>query len=403
MTRARPLSRSPSAPGLALFLLALWTVVACGAAKPAPVAPVPADIAIVSQWIMALQYTDKARPSYGAVRAHHTPGYTAPDGKRYFHVMPYDANLGLWGLLRAPVPGNTVVAQRWITWYLRHLNMRGTPPGVVYDHWYLADGSGETTCPPGIRSAECDFDDASDSAAATFLGLVWAYYQADRGGSARFLTAPGTKEKLETVAGVMLALQQDDGLDWAKASYRAKYLMDNSEVYWGLHSMAQLEASLYRDGAAAARYGAAAAKVRDGIMNSLYDPATRLFRIAKFEDGKYAAPTLSKWYPDTVAQVWPQLFGVIAPDSPLARTAMAALNENWGGGAHPDWTNAVVDPGGFLWPSIGYAALQSGDRTRAARHLQFVRDRKFPRGPDDTGFAFPFSVADGGWLLLTLS
>ena len=345
-------------------------------------------------WIKSLQYTGEGLPSFGAVKIHHTPGHIAPDQAAYFRVVPYNSNLGLLGLLRTPGVGGRLITERWIDWYLSHLDLVGVPPGVVYDHWYLADGTGETTCPPGIAPALCDYDDASDSYAATFLGVVWAYYQA--GGSAAFLSAAGNKQKFETIAEVILALQQPDGLTWARDDWHVKYLMDNSEVFWGLWSMARLEAEVFGDPAAAQRYQDAAEQVRNGIFDSLYNPGTSLYRVAKHADGTYVEADLNVWYPGTVALVWPHLLGVTEGDAPMAQAQMDALNESWDGSPNDDWTSQVVDPTGFLWPSIGQAALLAGDGDRAAAHAAFVRGLTFPT------FDGLFTVDDGGWLLMTL-
>lgn len=359
------------------------------------------DIATVAKWMMNLQYTNRALPSYGALKVHHTAGHTAPDGAKYFRVVPYQVNLGVRGLLRTSVADRHQTARRWMNWYLQHLNLKGTPPGLVYDHWYLADGTGETTCPPGIAPALCDFDDASDSAAATFLGMAWEYCEI--GGDTDFFQAAGHKAKLETIADVMLALQQEDGLAWAKNSYRAKYVMDNSEVYWGLHAMSRLESAVFGDGRAAKKYEAAAQRVRDGIHKSLLDAKSGLYHVAKHENGAVDAARLDVWYPDATAQVWPLLFGVVDAASAPAKVTMASINHIWDGDPQPDWSARPVDAAGFTWTSIAYASVLVGNKARARAHTAFVKALKFPQTPDEAGFATSFTIIDGGWLLLTLS
>ena len=361
------------------------------------------DIQTVAHWVLGLQYTNSALPSYGAVKIHHTPGLVAPNGDAYFHVVPYQTNLGLRGLLHAPVEGKVQAAETWIGWYLRHLKMSGAPPGVVYDHWYRADGTGETTAPPGLSPALANFDDASDSCAATFLGLVRTYYEEGGNRAAAFLRAPGLKQKLETVATVMLALQQPDSLCWAKSSYRVKYLMDNSEVYWGLSSLALLEADLYGDSTASRTYRQAATRVQNAILSSLYNARTGLYRVARFSSRSVTDANLNEWYPGTVALAWPHLFGVTDAHSPLTQAQMAALDQSWGGGVHPDWSTHVVDPSGFPWASAAYASLLAGDCARARAHTEMVKQLKLPASPQDTGCTWPFAVDDAGWLLLTLT
>jgi hypothetical protein len=213
----------------------------------------------------------------------------------------------------------------------------------------------------------------------------------------------GIKRKLETIAGVIRRLQRADGLTWARDDYHVKYLMDNSEVYRGLRAMARLEAQVFGDRKAARRYAVAARRVRHGIFQSLFDESTGLYYVAKFEGGNTQPANLNQWYPGTVAIAWPHLFGVTAGDSDIAQAQMAALNDSWDGDSNPDWTTTIVDSSQFLWPSVGYAALLAGDCERARRHANFVKGSKFPNEDDPTGFAWPFVVDDGGWLLRTLS
>ena len=388
----------------AVLGLVLWAhlgVDPAGADRPGD----PAAIQTVADWIIGLQYNAEKLPSYGAVKIHHGPGYIDPQGY-YFRVLPYSANLGLVGLLQAPVEDKLEIAERWIDWYLGHLDMNSQPPGRVYDHWYRADGTDETTAPSGCDNHDpsrpnCDWDDATDSYAATFLGLVETYYQ--EGGSDAFLQRPGVEKQLEAIAGVILALQQADGLTWAKADYRVKFLMDNSEVYWGLKAMARLKSEVFGDRRGARTYEKAARKLRQGMQKYLFDRKSRRYHVARFEDGSVQPADLDQWYPGSVALAWPHLFGVTSPRSSRPRIQMRLLNASWDGSPNPDWSTNLVDLSGFPWTSIGYAALLVGDQERTRRHARLVQQLKFPSAADPVGFAWPFAVDDGGWLLRTLS
>lgn len=212
------------------------------------------------------------------------------------------------------------------------------------------------------------------------------YYQ--EGGSVDFFHAEGNREKLETVAGVILALQDRDGLTWAKDNWRVKYLMDNSEVYWGLKSMANLEKEVFDDNKAARKYERAAKKVRNGIRKSLFNRRAGLYRVAKFDNGSYQEADLNSWYPGTVALAWPHLFGVIKGKSKTAQNQMEAINANW------DWTSQSSD--GSPWASIGQAALVAGDQAGASRQANLILE-------EFADFHYPFTVDDAGFLISTLS
>lgn len=353
------------------------------------------DIDTIASWIQELQYTNPAHASYGAIRIHHTPGYIDPDGNAYYLVSPYNAHLAVLGLLDSDVEGSLEEAEKWISWYLNHLNMNVIPEGIVFDHWYLEDGTGETTSPAGIDPYYSDFDDVSDSNAALLLQIAYKYYE--KGGNVAFLTVDGKKEKLEIVANVVLSLRDpDDGLTWGKATWPVKYLMDNCEVYLGLSSMEKLERDVFGDKNASKVYKIAAKKVKSGIQNELYNDAISLYRYAKFENGTYAEADLNVWYPGTIHLAWPHLFGVIEPQGRRAQIQMSKLNDSWDGDPNPDWATGVIDESGFTWPSIGYAALLAGDNARAQAQADLVINMKLP------DFPYPFTVDEAGWLLRML-
>jgi hypothetical protein len=346
------------------------------------------DIQYLADWIAGLQYDNPKLPSFGAITIHHTPGFMDAEGFTYFDVVPYTVNLAVAGLLETDVPGKLTLAQNWIRWYLSHLNKDGS----ISNHWYRADGSGEATCLVKGDRFLCDYADAADTTAATFLGMLWAYHEA--GGDAKFLKEYRTS--IEKVAGLVLSLQQKDGLTWASNDIRTKLLMNNSEVYWGLRSMADLVHSLF-DKKQAPRYDGAARRVRHGIHESLYNRKARLYRIAEFENGAVLDANLEQWYVGTVTILWPQLFGVVDERSSRAKRQRDTVNRSWDGNPNPDWTAALADPDGFVWTSVGYAALQGGDCARARTHANFVRAQKFPN------MDWPWTVEDAGWLLRTLN
>jgi hypothetical protein len=373
------------------YISILGTIILLGL----PASSMASDIDVVANWIQQLQYRNPAYPSNGAIRIHHTPGHIDPYGNAYYLVSPYNAHLAVLGLLDSDVEGSLEVAEKWISWYLGHLNMHCIPEGIVLNHWYLEDGSGETTAPAGIDPYYVDFDDASDSYAALLLAVAYKYYA--KGGSVAFLTSDRIKEKLEIVVNVVLSLQDPiDGLTWGKATWPVKYLMDNCEVYLGLKSMEKLERDVYGDRKASNVYKTAAKKVKNGIQNELYNDAVSLYRYAKFEDGTYAEADLNVWYPGTAHLAWPHLFEVIEPQELTAQNQMSELNNRWDGDPKPDWTRDVIDKKGFTWPSIGYAALLAGDSPRAQACAALIVYLKLP------DFPYPFTVDEAGWLLRTL-
>jgi hypothetical protein len=342
-----------------------------------------------AEWIAGLQFAQAGLPSAGALPIHHTAGFVDATGVPYFDVVPYSANLAVAGLLKAPVAGRLEVAEAWIRWVLAHL----TPAGTIRRHWYRADGTGETTCVLAGTPGLCDDEDAQDTTAGTFLGMVWAYVEA--GGSRAFLVE--RRAGLEAVADLLLGLQQSDGLTRETARSPVKFLMNNAEAHWGLDAMRRLEETLFSDPAAALRYQAAAARLRQAVGGELFDRQRGLYHVAKGEHGAFQAADLDVWFPGTVAIVWPHLVGVTAGRSQRARAQMAALDAQWDGAPHPDWTTGAADPAGFRWPAVARAAQLAGACARARAHAARLTAEVLP------AFEWPWTMEDAGWFLRTLA
>ena len=364
--------------------------------------PSSSESKLLGRWMTRLQYTDPKLPSYGGLKIHHDSAAPGDDGTRYYRVSPYNANLGVLGLLSGNAPESASESRQtavlWMEWYFAHLNAQSAPDGVPYEHFYRADGDGETTClNPGDR-ALCHYNDATDSAAATFFSVLWAAYKA--GVHGEFFNTLERKQQIEKLAAVLLNLQQDDGLCWAKLDYRVKYLEDNCEVYAGLRDLAALEKTLFQDAERAQYYEQAARRVREGILRELYDARSGLYHIAKFETGKLHKANLDVWYADTQAQMWPHLWGVVAPDDAKTQAVVKALNSRWNGDIRPHW---AVTPGGasngWIESGVAYALLLSGDKVQTRTYLQAVKRLKLSDLPEQKRFAWPFSIADAGWLL----
>lgn len=372
------------------------------------------DALMLARWIGQRQFQNPALPSYGAIADADGPAAIGTDGKPYYNVSPYSANLAVIGLLQSGAPNAPDVAGRWIAWYFAHLSGQSAPDGVPYNHFYRADGAGETTCVKPGDPALCHYNDATDSAAATFFSVLWSAHEAHtitgraevpfRQNPDLMFNTPERKQQVEKLATLVLTLQQRDGLCWAKNNYRVKYLEDNSEVFAGLCALANLERDVFNDPQRATLYHDAAERVCTGILAELYAPKTGLFRVAKFENGDCPAPNLDTWYPDTQAQLWPVLFGVLPAHDPSARTVAAAVNEHWNGHTRPDWARDPqhVNQG---WAEAGHAcaAMLMGETNRVRIYYEAVKRYKFKSVAGKPQFAAPFSVDDAGWLLRILT
>ena len=67
-----------------------------------------------------------------------------------------------------------------------------------------------------------------------------------------------------------------------------------------------------------------------------------LYVVAKFENNSRPPANLDKWFPDTQAQSWPLLFGVVTAEDPQTVAVMSAINSRWDGDPKPNW---AIDAG----------------------------------------------------------
>lgn len=293
-------------------------------------------------------------------------------------VMPYFANIAAIGLLDANTAPSRAGALKWMKWYLRHLNVSGpnTPANSVFDYTYDAATNIET--PTG------DFDSV-DSYASTTLNLASKAYSSGDPVLKKFVSR--NIAKYEVIANILnygspIGVRAANGLTIAKPSYPDEYTMDNAEVYSGLADFARLESSLGRS-SQASYYGSWAATTKDAILSKLWNPAHNNWNAAFGENSD-----ISIFYAGATAQLWPILYGVIAPTDTKAISTWKQFSV-----AYPTWYSGGI-PDDYPWVSIARVAQLMGDTAHASAHLTNLRLRYAP------GFASPSSCGDatcGQW------
>jgi len=217
-------------------------------------------------------------------------------------VQPYFANLDAITLVRHRRDLDAVA--RYVRWYLDHVSDggHGRPAGLM-DDYTIHHGRFET--PTGTA-------DSADAYAATFLILADEFELAT--GRRGLLTR--RRDRLEAIAGLLLALQDPDGLVHVLPRRDTRYLMDNCEVYGGLVAWSALQRRLgWEQGPA---YRAAAERLRRAILQRLYDPAAHRFHWAESE-GALSPSSWDRFYPDALAQLFPILYGVVDARGEIAR------------------------------------------------------------------------------------
>lgn len=306
-----------------------------------------------ARWLVACQLPD------GALAM-------APGSDR---VVPYFANLAAMTLVKLDPPK----ARNYITWYLDNLNDpdRWGLAGTIYD-FRVKDGK---LVPTGNY-------DSADSYASTFLSLVSAYYRETK--DARFVR--NEMSRIRKVAGVVLSLQDNDGLVRVKPGSQTKYLMDNCENYAGLMDWAKTlealgetaEASLYRE---------KASLIKQGIRSVLYEPSTGKYAWSLSRFGK-KYPKSGKWYPDGVSQLYLISCGIIEPGSPEAKTIWADFNSQF-----PAWEEGVKKDS-FPWGVVAITAYAMSDFPRAERYIKWATDQYASAGRE-----YPWYVLESACLI----
>ncbi len=290
-------------------------------------------------WLKSCQVLSPGNSADGAITRYPDQGW----------VTPYFSNFAALALLEAPACHLPV--ERYLNWYLRHIEENGT----ILDYHYDEQLHAETSRP-----------DSEDAYAGTYLMLAARYLE--KTGQTRWAVEnlPGLKK----VARSITRLIDRDGLTFALTGYKVKYLMDNCEVYRGLADFAQLLEHL---GDNEAGYFKNSAKtVAGGIERSLWNSRGRYYHPSKTSWLKPRVK-LKRFYPDAACQPFPVLYGLIEPDSKRAAHLYQAFNDN-----HPDW--GIIKPPDYPWMILGYYACLHGDYRRAYEKLRFARNEYIGAG-----------------------
>ena len=132
-----------------------------------------------------------------------------------------------------------------------------------------------------------------------------------------------------------------DGLTYALASHKVKYLMDNCEAYRGLEDFGKLLDSL--GSGEAPHYRARAKSIAAGIERMLWNPRIQLYHASKtgwFRPGV----NIKKFYPDASCQIFPVLCGLHKPESERGVRLYKIFNEY-----HPTGLKSALIIPGWSW------------------------------------------------------
>jgi hypothetical protein len=301
----------------------------------------------------------------------------APDGALLYGssaINPYYSNLAAIGLTKNPGSNGTV--QRWMQWYVNHLNWP--------DKWGLYGTTYDYTYNNGVETSLVNAD-STDSYAATFLTLAWSFYSTGDANAQAYVKTLYTQ--LDAIGQVLVQTQQPDGLTWAKPDYQIKYLMDNCEAYRGLADLASLFQNAFGDTAKAQYYSGKASLMLQGI-NGMWMNGT--WAVYKDGIGRLIGPNFATWYPDATSQVFPVLEGVIPANDPRSVQVYNSFNSAW-----PGWPNlSFSSQDAFPWVMVADAAAAMGDTNRVNTYINNI-DNKYVK----TGFPWTWYNMEAGWFM----
>jgi hypothetical protein len=346
--RARPRRRGrrSKARKATSFLTAVFLIASIARISPAR-ADILGDIRYDGEFIRSLQMAN------GAIYA---------DTSRTL-VDPYLGNYAALGLARATTATNdrryVNAALRWLTWYQGNMDSGG----IVHDQ-RVVNGSLQRS----------DDEDSADATSGAFLLAVREVYLASPGSTGRGIVRrlrPGIVAAVQAIN----SLRDSDGMTWAKASWRVKYLMDNSEAYAGQLAAGDL-GTVLGDQSLTAKALDGASRSRAGLL-TLWNPATEAYDWALHANGYRQVADLTVLYPDSVEQVWTVAYGVSdASRSSQIMTRFGAQQPAWD---RPTATATFWDGTPYrhtvdFWPVVGWAYAAAGDPSTPAIGASHIRD-----------------------------
>lgn len=283
-------------------------------------------------WLKSCQLLKPGNPADGAITRYPDQGW----------ITPYFSNFAAMAMLAEPSFYLTV--ERYLDWYLRNLEENGT----ILDYHYDDNFDFKTALP-----------DSEDAYAGTLLSLAFNYHQ--KTGRTDWIRE--NLPNLKKVAQAIINLMDRDGLTFASAAYRVKYLMDNCETYRGLADFAAL---LEHIGEQEARYYKVKAEaIARGIEKVLLHRFLNYYHPSKTGWIKPGI-NLKRFYPDAACQAFPVLYGLIEPGSGRGARLYNIFNEH-----HGNWV--TIEPPDYPWMILGLYACLHGDYSKAYEKIRHAR------------------------------
>lgn len=299
-------------------------------------------------------------------------------------VYPYFSSIAALGLLAGTVTEEQAdSAGRYLIWYLDHLNTAEEDPingdGTIYNYCVIRE-SGK------VRSEPTREYDSVDSYAAMFFIVADAYAKKV---DVRLLLE--RKDDVQRVAKALLRTLGENGLSNAKAEYPVQYLMDNSEVYGGLRSGADLLERI--EPGSGQELDQAADRMAQSFDAFLWNSEQNRYEIGLMEDGQpLDSQGWDQFYPDSIGQLFPGCFQVPTMDPLRTEQLYTDFCQIW------QWENLEHRRTGdniFYWGIASYAAALQEDEECLQTFLQ-----EYHAELEQNGRKYPLYTGDSGWVAL---
>ena len=282
-------------------------------------------------------------------------------------MNPYFADFAALALLdKADLYAENV--KKYMDWHFAHLNTAEEDfnglDGTIYDY-KITMKNGEIISEKVSDPDNADSYDTTDSYAATFLTVVYKYFQ--KTGDSDYLVA--NAHNLERIANVMFATLQN-GLTYAKHNHRVKYLMDNCEVYEGAIAASGIFEEIVLKG------NSQYTDMRDACTELIGTVKENINRkLWNFVGGYYLPgitayvkiPTkIFSWktyYPQATSQLFPIICGVIEPGTERAKNLYGKFCDSF------HW-EAFDYPDPFYWGANVQAAAMMNDLDSVVEYME---------------------------------